>query len=97
MTGLSNTESAVFFPLVCSLLPEDLHSELILSSLQLVLCRVAAVKRLPVHHHSADYNFWSFEIIVLIFNQFGNRVPLKPDYGALAVFHHYITAHERTQ
>ena len=26
-----------------------------LSLLQLVLCRVAAVKRLPVHHHSADY------------------------------------------
>ena len=40
-----------------SLLPKDLHSELILSSLQLVLCHVAAVKRLPVHYHSADYIF----------------------------------------
>ena len=28
-----------------------------LSSLQLVLCRVAAVIRLSVHHHSADYIF----------------------------------------
>ena len=28
-----------------------------LCSLQLVLCRVAAVKRLPVHHDSADYIF----------------------------------------
>ena len=37
------------------LLPEDLHSEHILFSLQLVLHLVAAVKRLPVHHHSADY------------------------------------------
>ena len=33
-----------------------------LSLLQLVLCRVAAVKCLPVHHHSADYIFWSFGI-----------------------------------
>ena len=54
---LSGTKSAVFVSLMCSLLPEDLHSELILASLQLVLCRVAAVKRLPVHHHSADYIF----------------------------------------
>ena len=38
-------------------LTEDLHSELILSSLQLVLCCVGAVKHLPVHHHSADYIF----------------------------------------
>ena len=45
------------FFFMCSLLPEDFHSELILSSLQLVLCHVAAVKRLPVHHHSADYIF----------------------------------------
>ena len=26
---------------------------------QLMLCRVAAVKHLPVHHHSADYIFAS--------------------------------------
>ena len=32
-------------------------SKLILSSLQLVLGRVAAVKCFPVHHHSADYIF----------------------------------------
>ena len=25
---------------------------------------VAAVKRLPVHRHSADYIFWSFGIII---------------------------------
>ena len=42
MNRLSKTESAVFV----SLIPEDLYSELILSSLQLVLFRVAAVKRL---------------------------------------------------
>ena len=38
------------------LLPEDLLSEN-LSSLPLVLCHVAAVKRLPAHHHCADYIF----------------------------------------
>ena len=48
--------SAIFVSLMCSLFPEDLHSELILSSLQLVLCGVAAVKCLSVHHHS-DYIF----------------------------------------
>ena len=42
----NKTESAIFVSLMCSLLPEDFHSELILSSLQLVLCHVAAVKRL---------------------------------------------------
>ena len=52
---LNKAESAIFVSLMCSLLPEDLHSELNLSSLQLVLCREAAVKRLPVHHHSAYY------------------------------------------
>ena len=52
---LNETESAMFVSLMCSLLPEDHHSGLILSSLQLVLCRVTAVNHLPVHHHSGDY------------------------------------------
>ena len=56
MNRLNRTESANFVSLVCFLLQEVLHSELILSSLQLLLCRVVAVKRLPVHH-SADYIF----------------------------------------
>ena len=47
MNRLNETEPAIFVSLTCPLLPEDLHSELILSSPQLVLCRVAAVKRLP--------------------------------------------------
>ena len=41
----------------------DLISDVYLTSLQLVLCRVAAVKRLPVLNHSAvSILFWSFEI-----------------------------------
>ena len=46
-----------------SLLLKDLISDFYLTSLQLVLCRVAAVKRLPYINHSAVYIlFWSFEI-----------------------------------
>ena len=48
LNRLNISESAIFVSLRCSLLPEDLHSELIFTSLQLVLCRVATVKRLPV-------------------------------------------------
>ena len=62
------------------------------------LCRVAAIKRIPVHHYSAHYIFWSFGIIGLIRSQFETRVPLKPVLGrAWAVLHYYITAHEQTQ
>ena len=57
MIRLNKTKPVNFVSSMCSFLPEDLHSDLILSSLQLVLCRVEAVKRLPVHHHSADYIF----------------------------------------
>ena len=57
LNRLNKTESAIFVSLMCSLLSEDLHSELILASLQLVLCLVAAVKRVPVWHHNADYIF----------------------------------------
>ena len=32
----------------------------LVSLLQLMLCHVATVKHLPVHHYSADYIFWSF-------------------------------------
>ena len=42
---------------------------------------VTAVKRLPVHHHSADTIFWSFRIIGPILTQFENRVPPKPVLG----------------
>ena len=78
MNRLNKTESIILASLVCSLHPEDFHSYFILSSLQLVMCRVAAIKRLPVNHHSADYELWSFEFIGLILSKFENRVPMKP-------------------
>ena len=67
---------------MCTLLPDDLHSDLFLFLMQQVLCRVAAVIRLPVHHNSADYilsgTFW---IIGLILSQFESKVSLKPVLG----------------
>ena len=76
-----------------------LHSEPNLSSLQLTLFRVAAVKHLPIHHHSVDYIFlvlldhWAHSESVK------NIVALEHLAGARAwaVLHHYITAHEVTQ
>ena len=41
----------------CVLSLQKSYSEFILSSLQLVLWLVAAIKRLSVHHHTADYIF----------------------------------------
>lgn len=58
-----NIKSTVPFIVFCKL--TDL-SELIrtyLSSLLLVLCRVAAVKRLAVHHYGADDIFWSLGLL----------------------------------
>ena len=79
---------------MCSLHPDDLNSELILSSLQLVLCHVVAVKSLPLHL----YIFYSFWIIELFLSQFENRVPLKPVLGGVAEFsHRYINAPKQTQ
>ena len=40
-------------------------------------------KMFPVHHHSADYMFWSLGIIGLVLSQFENRVPLKPVLGGM--------------
>ena len=44
---------------------------------------MAALKRLPILHHSADYIFWSFGIVGLILSPFENRVSLKPVLGGV--------------
>ena len=51
---LNKTESCYFRFFGVFLVSMYLYSDLI-SSLQLVLCRVATVRRFPVHHQSADY------------------------------------------
>ena len=52
MNRLNKIEFAICIPLAWSLLRKNLLIRTYLPSLQLVLCRLAAVKRLLVHHHS---------------------------------------------
>ena len=49
-----------------------------------MLCRVAAVKRLPVHHHSA---FWSIWITEFIFSYLKIEFRLSRCLGAWSVLH----------
>ena len=53
----------LFLLFVCSLFPKAILFHFYFTLLQLVLCRVAAVKSFPVHHNSAGYIFISFGII----------------------------------
>ena len=90
-SGLDKTKFAILVSLVRSMLLKDLHSELILASLQLVLCRMTEIKRFSIYHHSADYIFWSFGLIRFIRSQFENKVPLQPvlvDVGSVAPLHY---------
>ena len=56
----------------------------------------------PVHHHCADYMFWSFAITEFIFSHFENRILLKPvlevmgEGGACSVAL-FIIGHEQIQ
>lgn len=58
---------------------------------------MAVVKRLPVHHNSADYIFWSFGIIEFFYSYLENRVLLKPVLEGVASVVHFITGHEQPQ
>ena len=56
---------------------------------------MAAVKRLHVYHHSANFIFLTLKIIGFINGHFENRVPLKSVPGAwlvlhVALFYHYF-------
>ena len=48
---------------------------------------VAAIKgpSSPIHHYSADFVFWSFEINGFLLSYFENRIPLKDTYTARGV------------
>ena len=80
------------FSFVQSLLPKYLTIQNLF--LQLMLCRVAAVKRLPVHHHSADYISWSFRITGFILSYYENRVLFKPMVGDVASVVNLIAGHD---
>ena len=53
-------ESALFVSLVFSMLPKDVRfKKLFIVTAAGVKCRMAALKRLTILHHSANYIFWS--------------------------------------
>lgn len=72
-------------------------------SLQLTLCHVAAAKRLPVHCHSTNYNyykiyiFWFLGVMEFICSHFENIVLLKPMLGGGAGVAHLTTGNKQTQ
>ena len=56
--GMSNSlfrHYAAYAAMLCSLLPKTIFLTFILQHCTWCKCRVAAVERLPVHHHSAYY------------------------------------------
>ena len=55
MKSLNKTETPIFLSVVCSLFPKAIFLTFILLHCSWYKCRVAAVERLPVLYHSADY------------------------------------------
>ena len=55
MKSLNKTETPTFLSVVCSLFPKAMFFTFILLHCSWYWCRVAAVERLPVLYHSADY------------------------------------------
>ena len=89
---LNQTESPIlffFFDFVCSFL-------LLLYSTVAGVCRVAAVKSLPVHHHSAGYifSFWDHWAHP---GYFENRISLKPALGSICSLANYSLAYDETK
>ena len=81
MNKLNLTESDIFISLMYSVLPKALTIQNLFIFTAADVLRVAAVKCLPLHHHSADDIFWSFGITEVIFSHFENRVSLRPMLG----------------
>ena len=73
------------------------YSEVIFSSLRLMLFHVAAEKGLTAPHFRANYNSWSFEISGFIMCYFENRILFKPVLGDKASVAHFITGYEQAQ
>ena len=55
MKSLNKYETPIFLSVVCSVFPNAIFLAFILLHCSWCFCRVAAVERLPEHHHSADY------------------------------------------
>ena len=67
---------------VCSLFSKAILFDFYFTLLQLVLCRVAAVKSLPVHHYSAGYSLFPLGSLSHP-GYLENRIPLKPALGGV--------------
>ena len=72
-----------FRDFVCSLFSKAILFYFYFTLLSQVLCRVAAVKSLPVHHHSAGYILFPLGLLSPSC-YFENRILLKPALGAYA-------------
>ena len=62
-----------------------------------MLCRVAAVKSLPLHHHSAGYILFPFWNHWAHSGYFENQIPLKLALGGICSLANYSVAYEETQ
>ena len=97
MNRLNKTQLAIFISLMQSLLPKDLTIRNLFTFIAASIVPCGGRKTSPRNHHSADYIFWSFEIIDFIVSHFENRISLKPLLGGVARGAHFITGHEHTQ
>ena len=61
-----------------------------------MFCRVAAVKILPVHHHSAGYILFPLGSSSPS-GYFENRITLKPTLGGVCNLANYSVAYEESQ
>ena len=61
-----------------------------------MLCRVAAVKSLTVHHHNAGYILFSLGSLSPS-SYLENQIPLKPALGGVCSLANYSVAYEETQ
>ena len=96
MKSLNNTVSH-FLSILCSLFPKVILSIFILLHCSWCSCRVAAIKRIPVHRHSADYIchfLWDYWAHCRVFE---NGVLLMYTLEGVSSVANFITAYEESQ
>ena len=62
-----------------------------------MLCLVAAVKCLRVHHHKTDCIFWFFGITKVNLESIRKQDSVKASDRGVDCIAHFITGHDRTQ
>ena len=97
MKRLNKTESPILVLLCVLCFQRQSFRFLFYFTADGVKCRVAAIKRLPVLHHSADYIFYFLWDHWAHSGYFENRILLKPLLGGICSTTNYIAAYEATQ